>query len=71
MGGVATAETYRGQGLASAVVGAVCERFDSAAGRLLWLGTGNPAARRIYERLGFRLVAGQDLLQGRARGSAG
>jgi GNAT superfamily N-acetyltransferase len=59
MGGVATAEAYRGQGLASAVVGAVCERFDSAGGRLLYLGTSNPAARRIYERLGFRQVAGQ------------
>jgi GNAT superfamily N-acetyltransferase len=58
MGGVATAEAYRGQGLASAVVGAVCERFDVAGGRLLCLGTSNPAARRIYERLGFRLVAG-------------
>jgi hypothetical protein len=59
MGGVATAEAYRGQGLASAVVGAVCERFDSAGGRFLYLGTSNPAARRIYERLGFRLAAGQ------------
>ena len=59
MGGVATAEAHRGQGLASAVVGAVCERFDSAGGRLLCLGTSNPAARRIYERLGFRQVAGQ------------
>jgi GNAT superfamily N-acetyltransferase len=61
MGGVATDEAYRGQGLASAVVGAVCERFDSAGGRLLCLGTSNPAARRIYERLGFRPVAGQVL----------
>jgi ribosomal protein S18 acetylase RimI-like enzyme len=59
MGGVATAEAYRGRGLASAVVGAVCERFDAAGGRLLCLGTSNPAARRIYERLGFRLAAGQ------------
>ena len=59
MGGVATAEAYRGQGLASAVVGALCERFDFAGGRLLFLGTSNPAARRIYERLGFRQVAGQ------------
>jgi len=58
MGGVATAEAYRGQGLASAVVGAACERFDSAGGRFLYLGTSNPAARRIYERLGFRLLAG-------------
>jgi GNAT superfamily N-acetyltransferase len=59
MGGVATAEAYRGQGIASAVVGAVCERFDSAGGRLFYLGASNPAARRIYERLGFRRVAGQ------------
>jgi GNAT superfamily N-acetyltransferase len=59
MGGVATAEAYRGRGFASAVVGAVCERYDSAGGRLLYLGTGNPLARRIYERLGFRPVAGQ------------
>jgi ribosomal protein S18 acetylase RimI-like enzyme len=59
MGGVATAEAYRGQGVASAVVGAVCERFDSAGGRFLYLGASNPAARRIYERLGFRRVAGQ------------
>ena len=68
MGGVATAEAYRGQGLASAVVGAVCERFDSARGRLLCLGTSNPAARRIYERLGFRPVAGQILCRA-ARGA--
>ena len=70
MGGVATAEAHRGQGLASAVVGAVCERFDAAGGRLLYLGTMNPVARRIYEQLGFRPVAGQILCRA-ASGAAG
>lgn len=58
MGGVGTDERRRGQGIASAVVAAVCEEADRAGGRLLYLGTTNPAAQHIYEKLGFRPVAG-------------
>jgi hypothetical protein len=42
--------------VATTLVGGACERFDAAGGRLLYLGTMNPAARRIYERLGFRPI---------------
>ena len=58
MGGVATHEAYRGCGIASAVIGQACRRFDESGGRLLFLGTTNPVAQHIYEKLGFSHVAG-------------
>jgi hypothetical protein len=58
MGGVATDEAWRGQGIGSTMVAACCECFDRAGGRLLLLGTTNPFAERIYARLGFRRLAG-------------
>jgi GNAT superfamily N-acetyltransferase len=53
MGEVFTDPSWRGQGLAPAVCGALLERFDAAGGRLLFLGTGEPTAARIYASLGF------------------
>jgi len=56
--GVVTDEHCRGRGIASALVAELCQRFDMAGGTLLFLGTTNPEARRIYERLGFRELVG-------------
>ena len=53
MGEVYTDPDWRGQGLAPAVCGALLERFDAAGGQLMFLGTGNPSAARIYGSLGF------------------
>ena len=61
VGGVTTAEAFRGMGVASALMGMLCDQFQEAGGRLLYLATANPAARRIYERIGFRQVVGQVL----------
>jgi len=59
IGGVATSPEFRGLGIATALVGHLCRTFDADGGRFLWLATASDVARRIYERLGFRLVAGQ------------
>jgi GNAT superfamily N-acetyltransferase len=61
MGGVVTRGPWRGKGIARRLVTAGCERFDAAGGRLLYLATTNPDARRIYEGLGFRGVVGHVL----------
>jgi len=59
IGGVATAPAFRRQGVATRLVTDLCRVFDSEGGRLLWLATASDIARRIYERLGFRTVAGE------------
>src|SRR3954471_14316745 len=53
MGEVYTDPAWRGRGLATAVCRSLLERFDEAGGRLMFLGTGNPTAARIYRLLGF------------------
>ena len=53
MGEVYTDPSWRGRGLAPAVCGALIDRFDTAGGRVMFLGTGNPSAARIYRSLGF------------------
>ena len=53
MGEVYTDPAWRGRGLAPAVCGALIDRFDAAGGRVMFLGTGNPSAARIYRGLGF------------------
>jgi GNAT superfamily N-acetyltransferase len=54
MGEVYTDPAWRGFGLAPALCTALIQRFDAAGGRVLFLGTGNPSAARIYHALGFR-----------------
>jgi hypothetical protein len=54
LGEVFTRPDRRGRHLAGAVCAALLERFDAAGGRVIYLGTGEPAAARIYAGLGFR-----------------
>ena len=68
MGGVATSPRFRRQGIAGALVGTVCDAFAETGGRFLFLATTNPDARRIYERLGFTVAAG-NLLCRAAKGA--
>lgn len=57
-GTVFTVPKLRGQGLASTLAARACADFDEAGGKVLYLGTGNPVARRIYERVGFTTYNG-------------
>jgi len=58
LGHVYTVEAHRGQGLATRVLGNLFAEFDRTGGRWAMLGTLNPAAVRIYERLGFAPLNG-------------
>jgi GNAT superfamily N-acetyltransferase len=61
-GEVATAPRFRGRGIAAELCGLARDEFLQAGGRALFLGTGNPAAARIYERLGWRPVPGTSVM---------
>ncbi len=52
--GVATHPEYRGRGLASAVVSRLCAGVLAEGRQFLCLFYDNPAAGRIYRRIGFR-----------------
>ena len=56
-GEVATLPEARGRGLATDLCRQSVEDFAAACGRALFLGTVNPAAARIYHRLGWRKLA--------------
>jgi GNAT superfamily N-acetyltransferase len=51
--GIATLEALRGQGLAGALTARMAETALERGCDLVFLKTGNPAARRAYERAGF------------------
>ncbi len=53
-GEVFTLEHLRGLGLATETNRLALEHFQRGGGQCLFLGTGEPAAERIYTRLGFR-----------------
>ena len=61
-GEVATHPPLRGTGIATRLCGRAVEEFRAAGGRALFLGTTSPAARRIYHRLGWRKLAGADVM---------
>ena len=52
LGEVATAPAARGRGIASELCAMARDDFRRAGGSALFLGTANPAAARIYHRLG-------------------
>lgn len=54
LGEVATAEEYRGRGIATQLCGKVWDDFVSGGGRALFLGTYNPVARSVYQRSGWQ-----------------
>ncbi len=56
VGEVATDLAYRNQGLASKVCGRLLDHFKHNNGKVLFLGTTNPNAARIYQRLGWNHI---------------
>ncbi|MCY4481427.1 MAG: GNAT family N-acetyltransferase [Spirochaetaceae bacterium] len=61
-GEVATRPELRGSGIATRLCGRAVEDFRAAGGQALFLGTSVPAVRRIYHRLGWRKLAGADVM---------
>lgn len=61
-GEVATAPQFRGQGIAGDLCRQALTDFRGAGGEAFFLGTVNPAAARIYHRLGWRKLAGANLM---------
>jgi len=61
LGGVAVAPCCRRKGIATALCRAARDHFRDCDGRALFLATGNPAAARLYHRLGWRKLAGANV----------
>ena len=61
-GEVATRPELRGSGIATRLCGRAVEEFRAAGGQALFLGTSAPTVRRIYHRLGWRKLAGADVM---------
>ena len=61
-GEVATRPGLRGSGIATRLCGRAVEEFRAASGQALFLGTSSPPVRRIYHRLGWRKLAGADVM---------
>ncbi len=61
-GEVATAEPFRGRGIATALCSQAVEELRAAGGEAFFLGTVNPAAARVYYRLGWRKLAGAEVM---------
>ena len=62
LGEVSTDTRYRGKGLATRICKRLVNDFQSTQGLALFLGTVNPDAARIYERLGWRHINGSKLM---------
>lgn len=62
--GVATRPDDRGHGYASAVVAELCRRSFAQGREFLCLFYDNPAAGRIYHRIGFTEVGGWSMMNG-------
>lgn len=61
--GVATEKSFRGRGFASAVVEALCRDCFRRGKKYLCLFYDNPAAGRIYNRIGFRELGEYGMLR--------
>ena len=62
LGEVATPPAFRRQGIAAQLCEAARDDFRGQGGEAFFLGTGNPAAARIYYRLGWRKLAGANVM---------
>jgi len=62
LGEVATATSQRGRGLAATLTQHARDTFLDQGGAALFLGTVNPAAARIYHRLGWRKLTGANVM---------
>ena len=61
-GEVATSPDFRGSGIATELCRQAVDDFREDGGQALFLGTGNPEAARIYYRLGWRKLAGANVM---------
>ena len=68
LGEVFTKPAHRRKGIALAVCQAALDHFLASGGRAMYLGTRNPAAERVYRRVGFRGYP-KELMQFLAPGS--
>lgn len=62
LGEVATTPDARRTGIGTALTRQALDDFKERGGQALFLGTVNPAAARIYHRLGWRKLAGANLM---------
>ncbi len=62
LGEVATQPEFRHQGIAELLCESARNDFRRQNGEALFLGTGNPAAARVYYRLGWRKLAGANVM---------
>lgn len=62
LGEVGTSPAARRSGIATALTRQALGDFEERGGQALFLGTVNPAAARIYSRLGWRKLAGANLM---------
>ncbi|MAG37538.1 MAG: hypothetical protein CL878_14980 [Dehalococcoidia bacterium] len=62
LGEVVTVPTFRGRGIATRLCARARDDFRAHSGRALYLGTVNPAAARVYHRLGWRNLAGTTVM---------
>ena len=61
-GEVATDPRFRCRGIAGRLCGEAVSDFRDRGGQALFLGTGNPAAARVYQRQGWRKLAGAEVM---------
>ena len=62
LGEVAVRPKFRRRGLATALCMRARDRFRELGGSALFLGTVNPSAARVYQRLGWRRLAGSTVM---------
>ena len=70
LGEVATRPQYRRRGIAALLCEQACNDFRRQLGQALFLGTVNPEAARVYHRLGWRKLAGANVMALIARGGS-
>ena len=61
-GEVATSPEFRRSGIATELCRQAVDQFREGGGQALFLGTGNPDAARVYYRLGWRKLAGANVM---------
>jgi len=62
LGEVGTEPEFRSLGIAGQLCKRARDDFKAAGGRALFLGTSNPVAARVYGRLGWRKLAGANVM---------
>ncbi len=67
---VATHPQWRGQGVATTLCHQAVADFRAAGGEAFFLGTVNPVAARLYHRLGWRKLAGANVMVNITSGAA-